>query len=317
MQQASKDILIRELRESELSEAGEILRLAFATRVGARPNSFWTDRDYVRGRWLAHRSLAFGAWIEGRLVGSNFGVNWGSLGFFGPLSTHPDLWNRGIARHLVGPVVERLDNLGVRHIGLFTFAESAKHVALYQKFGFWPRFLTAVMSLPVVDGETVPQSTRYSAIADSERAQCIDACRALTNELHDGLDLTAEIRSVQDQGRGDTLFLWQGSLLEGVALCDFGPRSPAGAGSCLIRFGAVRTTANAERHFDQLLAACRTLAMDEGLTRLLASVNTSRHKPYRQLLARGFRAEMQGVTMHRPNEDGYNKPNAYILDDWR
>ncbi len=57
--------------------------------------------------------------------------------------------------------------------------------------------------------------------------------------------------------------------------------------------------------------------MDEGLTRLLASVNTSRHKPYRQLLARGFRAEMQGVTMHRPYEDGYNKPNAYILDDWR
>ena len=36
-----------------------------------------------------------------------------------------------------------------KHAGLFTFAQSAKHVGLYQKFGFWPRFLTMVMSKPI------------------------------------------------------------------------------------------------------------------------------------------------------------------------
>ncbi len=36
--------------------------------------------------------------------------------------------------------------MGTQHAGLFTFAHSQKHVGLYQRFGFWPRFLTALMS---------------------------------------------------------------------------------------------------------------------------------------------------------------------------
>ena len=43
-----------------------------------------------------------------------------------------------------------------------------------------------------------------------------------------------------------------------------------------------------------------------------------RHEAYRALLARGFRIEIQGVTMHRrPNEPGYDRPDVYIIDDWR
>ena len=45
--------------------------------------------------------------------------------------------------------------------------------------------------------------------------------------------------------------------------------------------------------------------------------NMGRHKAYRALLARGYRTEIQGVTMHRPNEPGYNRPGVYIIDDWR
>jgi len=26
---------------------------------------------------------------------------------------------------------------------------------------------------------------------------------------------------------------------------------------------------------------------------------------------------MQGVTMHRPNEPGYSRPGAFVIDDWR
>jgi hypothetical protein len=35
------------------------------------------------------------------------------------------------------------------------------------------------------------------------------------------------------------------------------------------------------------------------------------------MLARGFRAEAQVVTMHRPNEASYSRPGLYVLDDWR
>ena len=173
------------------------------------------------------------------------------------------------------------------------------------------------MTSPVRANETVPQSTRYSTIAGADQAHWLDACQALTIELRDGLDVTAEIRSAHNHGHGDTVFIAQGSQLEAVALCEYGPKSPAGAGSCLIRFGAVRATSDAEMHFDQLLAACRRLAADEGLTRVVACVNASRPEAYRHLLSMGFRAERNGVAMHRPNEEGYSQTAAYILDDWR
>ena len=317
MEQTSQSISIRPLSEGDLPEASSILRRAFATHFGMPPDTFWTDRDFVTGRWMTNPSLAFGAWIEDRFVGSSLGANWGSLGVFGPISTHPDTWNRGTAKHLIPPVLERLNALGARHIAFFTFAESTKHIGLYQKYGFWPRFLTAIMTRSVEANETPPESTRYSVIAGAEQAHWLEACRELTTEVRDGLDLTAEIRTARSHGHGDTVFLTERSRVEAVALCEYGPKSPAGAGSCLVRFAAVRPHSDTEMRFGQLVTACGRLAADEGLERVVACVNASRPKPYRHLLSMGFRTQRNGVTMHRPNEDAYNETASYILDDLR
>ena len=91
------------------------MRLAFATHLGVAPDTFWTDRDFVTGQWL-HRSLGFGAWLGGHLVGSSLAVNWGTVGVLGPISTHPTTWNRGTASYLVRAVLECLDELGVRQM---------------------------------------------------------------------------------------------------------------------------------------------------------------------------------------------------------
>jgi GNAT superfamily N-acetyltransferase len=311
-------IVVRPLQESDLREAEKICRAAFGTIRRVRDvETYWIDREYAWSRWHAEPTCAFAADFEGRLAGTNFGVCWGSVGFLGPLTIRPDLWDKGIGRHLVGPVVERLNVLGARHIGLFTFAESGKHVNLYQKFDFWPRFLTAFMSAPVINSQAQPTSCRYSEIPESERAHWLDMCQALTDELHEGLDLRSAIRAVQAQRVGETVFVWQGSRLAGFAICRYGPKSEAGAGVCLIKFGAVRPGPSASQFLDQLLAACKLLAAEVGLSRLLLGVNTSRHQAYRHLLGCGFRTELQGITMHRPNEDGYNRDDAYVLDDWR
>ena len=76
------------------------------------------------------------------------------MGFFGPLSVRPDLWDRGIAKRLLESTIELFDKWGTKHAGLFTFSHSPKHIGLYQKFGFWPSFLTAIMSKPVVADQT-------------------------------------------------------------------------------------------------------------------------------------------------------------------
>jgi hypothetical protein len=46
-----------------------------------------------------------------------------------------------------------------------------------------------------------------------------------------------------------------------------------------------------------LLDACEALAVEVGMPNLLAGANMARHEAYRHLVARGFRAEIQGVAM--------------------
>ena len=59
------------------------------------------------------------------------------------------------------------------------------------------------------------------------------------------------------------------------------------------------------------------MGLARNLSRLVAGVNTARHEAYQQMLARGFRTDMQGLAMSRPNEAGYNRPGVYLIDDWR
>ena len=51
--------------------------------------------------------------------------------------------------------------------------------------------------------------------------------------------------------------------------------------------------------------------------RLVAGVNTSHDEAYARMVARQFRTESISLVMHKPNNPGYNRPDVFILDDWR
>jgi predicted N-acetyltransferase YhbS len=314
-------VTVRPLTEADLPEAQRIMRRAFGTFMGAPDlDTFWTDFDYVYGRFGAEHVASFAAELDGEPVGSNFATRWGSVGFFGPLSTRTDLWNRGIAQPLVKAVSDAFDEWGVSHAGLCTFPQSTKHIWLYQKFGFYPRYLTAIMAAPagtaiITDDE---RRSRYSGLPPMQRHEAEAAVRELCEELFCGLDLRAEIRTCTLRNLGDTLLLWEGdSWLAGFAVCQWGPASEAGEGCCYVKFGAVRPGGGADARFAALLDACGALARSVRMENVLAGVNLSREEAYRQMLASGFRSRMNIVTMHRPNEPGYSRPGLYVLDDWR
>ncbi|MGH2712748.1 MAG: GNAT family N-acetyltransferase, partial [Thermoleophilaceae bacterium] len=125
---ASATVTVRPLAETDLAGADRIFRLAFGTFLGMpQPEMFGGDADYIATRWRAEPEAALAAVRDGELVGSNFVTHWGSVGFFGPLTVRPDLWDRGIAKALMGPTLALLDERGVRLAGLFTFAHSPKH----------------------------------------------------------------------------------------------------------------------------------------------------------------------------------------------
>lgn len=340
----SPNVIVRQMREDDLEDADRVMRLSFGTFIGLPdPMSFAGDADYVYTRYRADPQAALVAESDGKVVGSNFALHWGSVGILGPLTIHPKFWDKGLARLLLEETMNIFERWNVRHAGLFTFAESIKHIHLYQKFDFWPRFLTAVMSKPVDEGGGSAANKkknafhRYSQLsAASEKERIVDACKALTGKIYDGLDLANEIYSVDKQRLGDTILIYanddddddddnnyddddktcDGSLI-GFAICHCGAKTEAGSGNCYVKFGAAATGLGSRERFERLLDACESFASSQNLSRITAGVNMGRHEAYRMMVARKFRTDLQGVAMHRGNEQGYNTRDVCLIDDWR
>jgi len=311
-------ISIRLLQEDELSEADHIFRLAFGTFIRLpQPTDFGGDANYIQPRWKVDPTAAFAAEVDGKLVGSNLATHWGSVGFFGPLSVHPSFWGQGIAQRLIEPVIAQFVQRGTRQTGLFTFPNSPTHHALYQKFGFYPRFLTFIMAKPIQAAQQDFAGTKYSELNLEKRLHCLRECSELTNAIYSGLNLSHEIVAVQAQNLGDTVLLWDDTDLAGFAICHCGAGSEAGSDVCYVKFGAVRLGKHAGEKFEQLLDLCEAFGATQKMLRLVAGVNTSHDEAYTRMIARRFRTESTGVVMHKPNEPGYNRPDVFVLDDWR
>jgi GNAT superfamily N-acetyltransferase len=310
---------VRPLTQADLPDAARICHTAFGTFLGApEPEKFWTDRDYVRGRFGAEHVAAFAVEQAGKLAGSNFATRWGSVGFFGPNTVRPDQQGTGCGKALVEAVSNQFDQWGVRHAALCTFPHSPLHIALYGKFGFRARFLAPIMRVPSRKGGDAGARSRYSELPANERPAIESSCRALTDMLYDGLDLGAEIRTVAARRLGDTLLVWEDtSQLAAFAICHWGPASEAGEDCCYIKFGAVRPGPRDAERFAALLDACSALAATAGMPYVVAGVNLSHEDAYLHMLARGFRADFNVVTMHRPNEMAYFRAGLYVLDDLR
>ena len=295
------------------------MREAFGTFLRLPdPASFLGDADLVLTRFAANPDAAFGAEIAGELVGSSFAAKWGSVGFFGPLTVRPDLWDRKIAQALLAPTLACFEAWGTTHAGLFTFPSSPKHLGLYQKFGFWPGHLNPVMWKRV---RRAPEGARapslYSALGDAERLAADAECRALTNAIYDGLDVTSEMHAVHSGVLGDTLLVHDDAGLAAFAVCHAGARTEAGSGALYVKFGAARPGANVAGDFDALMTACEAYAAKKGLLRFVAGVSTARSEAYRAMLGRGFRIEIAGITMSRGGDPGYRRPGVFVMDDWR
>jgi GNAT superfamily N-acetyltransferase len=312
------------MKDSDLEDADRIMRLAFGTFLGLpEPMKFMGDADYIKTRFRADPSAALVAEVDDSIVGSNFALDWGSVGIFGPLTIDPKFWDKGVARSLLEGTMKIFEKWGTRHMGLYTFAQSTKHVHLYQKFGFWPRYLTAVMSKrvePKAEMEGNSATERYSSLNSSEKKEAIENCARLTGRIFSGLDLRKEILSVDNQKLGDTILIKDAKNsmdLVGLAICHSGPETEAGSGNCYIKFAAISPGHEAAENFVKLSDECEQYARASNATRLVAGANTARHGAYVAMMEQGFRTDMQGVAMHKPDEPGYNLPAVYLIDDWR
>jgi RimJ/RimL family protein N-acetyltransferase len=312
------NLVIRPLQEADVAAADRIFGEAFSTFLGlSDPRDFTRDRALIATRWRADPQAPLGAFLDDALVGSCVITRWGSFGFIGPVSVRPDLWDKGVAKQLVAAAVAVLDEAGISQAGLFTFAGSPKHIALYQKFGFWPQYLTPVMAKQVATAGIRTAPSRFSALSSDQRARCLAQCAVITDRIFPGLNVATEIRSIAEQRLGDTILVDDDRGLAGFACCHVGAGSEAGSGTTFVKFAAVRPGEDAPEIFARVLDFCEAVAAEAGCGELMAGISTARHQAYRQMLDRGFRIVMSGVTMLRPDAAAFNRPDCFVIDDLR
>ena len=107
-------ITVRLMQEADLPLADRIFRLAFGTFNGlADPLQHGGDSDKIHTRWLADPAAAYAAEVDGELAGSNFVTHWGRVGYFAPLTVHPDFWDQGVGQQLLPPRAGAVRGLGL------------------------------------------------------------------------------------------------------------------------------------------------------------------------------------------------------------
>jgi hypothetical protein len=228
-----------------------------------------------------------------------------------------------VARALLDATMPIFDSWGVTHAGLFTFPGSPKHLALYQSYGFLPRFLTPVLAKPLAGrGAVVPAPAvegRWTTAGEAvDLASVVAGCVPVTDTTYPGLDVGREIQATAAQKLGDTVLVFGAAgEVDAFAVCHTGAGSEAGTGTCFVKFGAALPGPGADERFGRLLDACEAFAAAQGAQTVVAGVNTARRGAYQSLLDRGYKAELIGVTMHRPDESAYHDDSAWVIDDWR
>lgn len=345
----TQNIAIRRLTEADLERADQIVREAFSSHLQISPADFAAGHDLAEHFWVEPEG-AFGAFDNDELAGVMFATIWGSFGFFGPLCVSSAHWNKGIAQLLLSETDKYFELKQVRTTGLYTFADSAKHIRLYERFGYHTQMLTANLAkklpesrLNAIDNILVPAENAnncfplvieesppprgelvlklLSKMDAKDRSNAVADMDQLTNETFPGLSLATEaINSVPSTNGNqkfiaETLLVYADGTLKAFAICPL-PPSNAAEKSVYAKFGIAKSHGGTD-DFDLLLRGLERYAQLIGASKIRASTNTARRICYQRMLLHGYQAEGYGIALIRPDTVAYNRPDVFVLDDWR
>lgn len=322
---AGVEISICNLKEKDLKRADYIIREAFSSHLGISPSEFAPGQDLAAHYWVEPEG-AFAAYEAAELAGVIFATTWGSFAFFGPLCVSSSHWNKGIAQLLLNETDKYFKERGINISGLYTFSDSAKHIRLYERYGYHPQMLTAnlVKKLDTQNktASVAPEVKRLSMLEKNLQAAALDDMDKLTNKVFPGLALSAEARNSIPSETGhqslisETVLIYQNDRLKAFALCPMPPQEIDSEKKAVYAKFAI-ADADSDANLTLLINGLERYAAMVEASQIRASTNTARRACYKGMLAHGFTVEGYGIAMIRPDTAGYNRPEVFVFDDWR
>jgi predicted N-acetyltransferase YhbS len=326
-------VQVRRVRKGDLAKVRDVLEQSFGDflerQLGTRPRQAFNGAQYVHHRWLMEPWGCFVAEEDNaKIVGAALAVTWGTVGLLGPVAVLTHYHNQSIAQQLIRAVQEFFDENKATLHGVVTYPNSAKHLALFHKFGYRPKALTAVMSRALDRSATRPVGPRpavkgglsvrrFSTLEETRKKATLARMHRITNAVVRGMDLAKEVEIVDGLALGDTILLERGSELAGFAIYHTPGVSEAPAGALYVKFLAVDPRQRKVEHLEQLVGALEDLAHDLGLSRVILPVYLRYWLAYSTLVRCGYLIDFTMVRMQKGKPEDYEEPTDLVLDDWR
>jgi ribosomal protein S18 acetylase RimI-like enzyme len=326
-------VQIRRVRKGDLAKVRDVLEQSFGDflerQLGTRPRQAFNGAQYVHHRWLMEPWGCFVAEEDGtKIVGAALAVTWGTVGLMGPVAVLTHYHNQTIAQQLIRAVQDFFDENKATLHGVVTYPTSAKHLALFHKFGYKPKLLTAVMSrgLDRSGGRPVAPKPplkgaltvrRFSTLEETRKKTALARFHRLTNAVCRGLDVSKEVEIVDGLALGDTLLLERGAELVGFAVYHTPGVSEAPTGSLYVKFLAIDPRHRKVEHLEQFVTALEELAQEQGIPRVILPVYLRYWLAYSTLVKCGYQVDFTMVRMQKGKPEDYEDPADLLLDDWR
>jgi GNAT superfamily N-acetyltransferase len=186
------------VRPIEPADGDECARIMYEAFGGLHdyyrfPRDFPTLEAAVRltSNFIAHPAIwGVVADAEGRIVGSNFLEQRGSIAGVGPITVDPKAQAHGVGRRLMEAVMER--GAGARGIRLFQDSFNMQSLSLYASLGFEVKEQAVVMSGTPRSGP--PADIEVRPLEEGDLEQCESLCLRVhgferTSELRDAIQI--------------------------------------------------------------------------------------------------------------------------------
>jgi predicted N-acetyltransferase YhbS len=326
-------VQVRRVRKGDLAKVRDVLEQSFGDllerQLGTRPRQAFNGAQYVHHRWLMEPWGCFVAEEDNaKIVGAALATTWGTLGLLGPVAVLTHYHNQTIAQQLIRAVQEFFDENKATLHGVVTYPTSPKHLALFHKFGYRPKSLTALMSraLERPGGRPVAPKPplkgalavrRFSTLEETRKKTALTRFHRITNAVCRGLDLAKEVEIVDGLALGDTLLLERGPDLVGFAICHTPGVSEAPTSSLYVKFLAIDPRQRKVEHLEQFVSAIEDLAHAQGIPRVILPVYLRYWLAYSTLVRCGYQIDFTMVRLQKGKPEDYEDPADLLLDDWR
>jgi predicted N-acetyltransferase YhbS len=324
-------VQIRRVRKGDLSRTRDVFEQTFGDflerQLGTRPRQAFSGAQYVHHRWLMEPWGCFVAEEDNsKIVGAALATTWGSVGLLGPVAVLTHYHNQTIGQQLMRATQEFFDENKTTLQGAMTYPTSPKHLALYHKFGYRPKALTAITSRPLdKNGARAaarpPRGTlvvrRFSTLEETKKKAALARFHRITNAICRGLELAKEVEIVDGLALGDTLLLERGRDLVGFAIYHTPGVSEAPTGALYVKYLAIDPAQKKPEHLEQFITAIEDLGQELGVQRVILPVCMRYWQAYATLLKCGYQIDFTMLRMQKGKQEDYEDPSHLVLDDWR